>query len=62
MKLKGETKTEDQEIILRQEESFYRALYESSNINRETPESDTFFENELMKPSSEENANIGKKN
>ena len=50
--------TEDQEIILRVEENFYKALYESSNINIASPESNTFFENELIKPISEENANI----
>ena len=50
--------TEDQEIILREEENFYRALYESSNINMEPPESNTFFENELIKPLSDDNANI----
>ena len=49
---------EDQEIILREEKNFYRALYESNNINIETPESNTFFENELIKPLSDENANI----
>ena len=50
--------TEDQEIILREEENFYRVLHESSNINMATPESKTFFENELIKPFSDENANI----
>ena len=50
--------TEDQEIILREEENFYKALYESSNINIASPRSDTFFENELIKPLSDENANI----
>jgi len=58
LKSKDETETEDQEIILREEEYFYRALYESSNINIETPESNAFFENELIKPLSDENANI----
>jgi len=58
LKLKDEMETEDQEIILREEENFYRALYESSNINIETPEGNTFFENELIKPLSDENANI----
>ena len=58
MKLKNETETEDQEIILSEEENFYRALCESSNINIETPESNTFSENELIKPLSDENANI----
>ena len=57
MKLNDEMETEDLEIILREEENFYRALYESSNINMETPESNTFFENE---PLSDENANICK--
>ena len=52
--------TEDQEIILKKEENFssYRSLYASSNIKMETPESNTFFEKELIKPLSEENANI----
>lgn len=50
MKLKHETETEDQEIIQGEDDNFYRALYESSNINIETPESNTFFENELIKP------------
>ena len=50
--------TEDQEIILREEENFYRGLYESSHINMETPEGNTFFENELIKSLSDENANI----
>ena len=58
MKLKHETETEDQEIIQGEDDNFYRALYESSNINIETPESNTFFENELIKPLSDENANI----
>jgi len=58
LKLKDEMETEDQEIILREEENFYRALYESSNINIETPEGNTFFENELIKPLSDENMNI----
>ena len=49
---------EDQQIILREEENFYRALYESSNINMAISESNTFFENELIKPVSDENANI----
>ena len=50
--------TEDQEIILREEENFYRVLHESINVNMATPESKTFFENELIKPFSDENANI----
>ena len=58
LKLDDEMETEDQEIILREEENFYRALYKSSNINMETPESNTFFENELIKPLSDDNANI----
>ena len=58
LKLNDEMETEDQEIILREEENFYRALYESSNINIATPESNTFFENELINPLSDKNANI----
>ena len=58
MKLNDEMETEDQQIILREEVNFYRALYESSDINMATPESNTFFENELIKPLSDENANI----
>ena len=50
-------RTEDQEIIVR-EENVYRALHEPINNNIETPESNTFFENELIKPLSDENANI----
>ena len=57
LKLNDEMETEDQEIILREEENFYRALYESSNINMETPESKTFFENEPIKPLSDDNVN-----
>jgi len=60
LKLKDETETEDQEIILKGEENFYRALYDSSKINIETTESNTFFENELIKPLSNESANICK--
>ena len=52
LKLKNETETEDQEIILREEENFYRALCESNNINIETPESNTFFEKALKTSSS----------
>ena len=33
LKLNDEMETEDREIILREEENFFRALYESSNIN-----------------------------
>ena len=55
LKLNDEMETEDQEIILREKENFYRALYESSNINMETPESKTFFENELIKQLSDDN-------
>ena len=58
LKLKDGKETEDQEIILKEEENFYTALYESSNINIETPESNTFFENKLIKPLSDESANI----
>ena len=58
LKLNDEMETEDQEIILREEENFYRGLYESSHINMETPEGNTFFENELIKSLSDENANI----
>ena len=43
LKLKDETETEDQEIILREEENFYRALYQLSNINIETPENKTGY-------------------
>ena len=50
--------TEDQEIILREEENFCRALYESSNINIAPMASNTFFENEFIKTLSNENANI----
>ena len=38
----------------------FTELYESSNINMATPESKTFFENKLIKPLSDENANICK--
>ena len=48
---------EDQEIILREEQNFYRASYESSNINITTPESNTFFENKFIKALSDENMN-----
>ena len=58
MKLKDGTETEDLEIILKGEENFYRAQYESSNINIETPQSNTSFTNKLIKPSSEESAKI----
>ena len=57
LKLNDEMETEVQEIIVREEENFYRALYESSNINMKTPESKTFFENELIKPLSDDNVN-----
>ena len=56
--LKDGTETEDLEIILKEEENFYRAQYESSNINTETPQSNTFFTNKLIKPLSEESAKI----
>ena len=42
LKLNGDTETEDQEIIQREEDNFYRALYESSNINIAAPENNTF--------------------
>ena len=58
LKLKDGKETEDQEIILKEEENFYRALYESSNTNIGTPESNAFFENKLIKPLSDESANI----
>ena len=52
--------TEDQEIIPREEDYLYRTLYESSNINIATPVSNSFFENELIKPLSDENASFEK--
>ena len=58
LKLKDRTKTEVEEIILKQKKNFYKSLYESSNINIETPESNTFFKNKVIKPLSEESAKI----
>ena len=60
LKLNGEMETEDQEIILREEENVYKALYESSNINIHvaSPESNIFVKNELIKPLNQENTNI----
>ena len=34
LKLNDGTKTEDQEVILKEEEKFYRSLYESSRNNK----------------------------
>ena len=58
LKLNDGTETEDQEVILKEEENFYRSLYESSSNNKEIPESKIFFQNKLIKPLSEENAKI----
>ena len=53
LKLNGGTETEDQEVILKEEEKFYRSLYESSSNNGEIPESKIFFQNKLIKQLSE---------
>ena len=57
-KLNDGTETEDQEVILKEEENFCRSLYESSSNNKEIPESKIFFQNKLIKPLREENAKI----
>ena len=58
MRLNDGTETEDQEVILKEEEKFYRSLYESSSNKKEIPESNIFFQNKLIKPLSEESAKI----
>ena len=58
LKLNNGTETEDQKVILKEEEKFYRSLYESSSNNKEIPESKIFFQNKLIKSLSEENAKI----
>ena len=58
LKLNDGTETEDQEVILKEEEKFYRSLYESSSNNKEIPESKIFFQNKLIKPLREESAKI----
>ena len=50
LKLNDGTETEDQEVILKEEEKFYRSLYESSSNNKEIPESKMFFQSKLIKP------------
>ena len=49
LKLNDGTETEDQEVILKEEEKFYRSLCESSIKNKEIPESKIFFQNKLVK-------------
>ena len=58
LKLNGGTETEDQEVTLKEEEKFYRSLYESSSSNEEIPASKILFQNKLIKPLSEESAKI----
>ena len=56
LKLNDGTETEDQEVILKEEEKFYRSLYESSSNNEEIPESKIFYQNKLIKPLREDSA------
>ena len=58
LKLNDGTETEDQEVILKEEEKFYRSLYESSSSNEEIKASKILFQNKLIKPLSEESAKI----
>ena len=58
LKLNDRTETEGQEVILKEEEKFYRSLYESSSSNEEIPASKILFQNKLIKPLSEESAKI----
>ena len=58
LKLNDGTETEDQGAILREEEKFYKTLYEAGIINTESPGSNVFFQNKVIKPLSDESANV----
>ena len=48
----------NQDIILKEEENFFKSLYKSSNNNTETTDSEAFFKNEIIKPLSDESADL----
>ena len=56
--LEDGTVTENQDTILKEEENFFQSLYESSNNNTETTDSEAFFKNEVIKPLSDESADL----
>ena len=50
--------TENQDTILKEEDNFVKSLYKSSNNNTETTDSEAFFKNEVIKPLSDESADL----
>ena len=52
------SETEDRDVILKEAENFYKSLYKSGNNNTESPESEAFFKNKLIRPLSSEKADI----
>lgn len=58
LKLDDGTETEDQNAIMKEEENFYRSLYKSSRVDTETPKSNVFLKNKLIKPLSDESATL----
>ena len=58
LKLNDGTETEDQEVIPKEGEKFYRSSNESRSNNKEIPDSKIFFQNKLIKPLCEESAKI----
>ena len=55
--LEDGTVTETQDTILK-EENFFKSLCKSSNNNTETTDSEAFFKNEVIKPLSDESADL----